>query len=202
MSFNVQEFRSQLNLDGARPNLFHCELAFPALAAAGAAQQKYTFMARAAQLPGSTINVVPQFYFGRELKFAGNRTFQEWTVTIVNDEDFMIRDAFEKWMSGMNSHVANLRNPNFIRGDGGYQSDGFITQQGKAGNTLKRYKFIGMFPVDITPIEVDWGANDTIEEYAVTFAYQWWEWAGGQNGPTTDSVGASVTTSPLLPPIP
>jgi hypothetical protein len=202
VSFNVQEFRSQLNLDGARPNLFHCELTFPALASVSGAQQRFTFMARAAQLPGSTINVVPQYYFGRELKFAGNRTFQEWTVTIVNDEDFTIRDSFERWMSGMNSHVSNLRNPAFLQGDGGYQSDGFITQQGKTGNIIKRYKFIGMFPVDITPIEMDWGANDTIEEYAVTFAYQWWEHAAGPNGPTTDTVGSSAPISPILPIIP
>jgi len=59
-----------------------------------------------------------------------------------------------------------------------------------------------LFPIDISPIELDWGANDTIEEYAVTFAYQWWEWAGGTNGPTTDFVGANAVTSPILPPIP
>lgn len=202
MALNVQEFRAQLNFDGARPNLFHVELAFPALANISGAQQKYTFMARAASLPGGTINVVPQFFQGRELKFAGNRTFQEWTVTIVNDEDFIIRDAFERWMSGMNSHVGNLRNPAFIKGDGGYQSDGFVTQYGKTGATNKRYKFVGMFPVDVTPIEVDWGANDTIEEFAVTFAYQWWESIEGPNGPTTDTVGSSSVTSPILPLIP
>jgi hypothetical protein len=202
MAFRVQEFRSTLNYDGARPNLFQCELTFPTLVGGGSAQNQFTFLARAAQLPGDTINVVPQYYFGRELKFAGNRTFQEWTVTVINDEDFKIRDAFERWMSGINSHVGNLRQPSFIKGDGGYQQDGFVTQYGKSENLLKRYKFIGMFPVDITPIELDWGANDTIEEYAVTFAYQWWEHAAGQNGPTTDSVGTGLTTSPILTPIP
>ena len=99
MAFRVQQFRSQMQYDGARPNLFECTLTFPTLAVTGGAQQKYTFMARAAQLPGDTVNQVPQFYFGRELKFAGNRTFPEWTVTIINDEDFVIRDAFEKWMT-------------------------------------------------------------------------------------------------------
>jgi len=199
MTFRVQEFRSQMNYDGARPNLFNCEMSFPPALSGGAAQSKFTFMARAAQLPGSTVNQIPQFYFGRELKFAGNRSFPEWTVTIINDEDFVIRDTFEQWMSNLNSHVGNLRDPAFVQGDGGYQSDAFVTQYGKAGTQLKKYKFIGMFPIDISPIELDWGSNDTIEEYAVTFAYQWWEWAGGQNGPTTDSVGANSITSPLLP---
>jgi hypothetical protein len=202
MSFRVQEFRAQMNFDGARPNLFKCELTFPTLTQGQAAQNKFTFMARAAQLPGSTVNQIPQFYFGRELKFAGNRSFPEWTVTIINDEDFKIRDAFERWMSGMNSHVGNLRNPAFIKGDGGYQQDGFVTQFGKDGTQLKKYKFVGLFPIDVSPIELDWGANDTIEEYAVTFAYQWWEWAGGTNGSTTDAVGSNVPLSPLFTPIP
>lgn len=199
MAFRVQDFRAQMNYDGARPNLFQCELTFPTLVSGSGAQQKFTFMARAAQLPGSTVNQIPQFYFGRELKFSGNRSFPEWTVTIINDEDFIIRDAFEKWMSGLDSHVANLRTPEFIKGDNGYQQDGFVTQYGKTGDIIKRYKFVGLFPIDVSPIELDWGANDTIEEYAVTFAYQWWEWAGGNNGPTTDAVGASVITSPILP---
>lgn len=192
MAFRVQEFRAQMVYDGARPNLFQCDLTFPTLSQAGGAQTKFTFFARAAQLPGDTVNQVPVYYFGRELKFAGNRTFADWTVTVINDEDFMIRDSFEKWMSGMNAHVANLRDPSFIRGDGGYQQDGFVTQFGKAGDVLRRWKFVGLFPIDISPIEVDWGANDTIEEYAVTFAYQWWEWADGTNGPTTDTVGTTV----------
>lgn len=202
MAFRVQEFRAQMNFDGARPNLFQCELTFPTLASVSGAQQQFTFMARAAQLPGTTVNQIPQFYFGRELKFAGNRSFAEWTVTVINDEDFRIRDAFERWLNGLNSHVGNLRNPTFIKGDGGYQQDGFITQFGKDGKPIKRYKFVGLFPVDVTPIEMDWSANDTIEEYSVTFAYQWWEWAGGSNGATTDVSGAGIATSPILPVIP
>lgn len=201
MAFRVQEFRANMSRDGARPNLFNCEMSFPIGLGGAAAQSKFTFMARAAQLPGDTVNQIPQFYFGRELKFSGNRSFPEWTVTIINDEDFIIRDTFEKWMSKLNSHVSNVRDPAFVQGDGGYQADGFVTQYGKAEDVLKRIKFVGMFPIDVSPIELDWGSNDTIEEYAVTFAYQWWEWDDGQNGPTTDSVGASSTTSPILPPI-
>lgn len=185
MAFRVQEFRSQLTGDGARPNLFRCVINFPTLAlasspqtgfasAAGAAQ-KLTFMARAAQLPGSSINPVPVAYYGREMKSAGNRTFQDWTVTVINDEDFIIRKAFEKWMSGINSHAGNLRAPQFAQGDGGYQQDGKVIQYGKSGDIIKSYNFIGMFPVDISPIELDWASNDTIEEYAITFSYQWWE---------------------------
>jgi hypothetical protein len=186
MAFNVQQFRSQLTGDGARPNLFQCTLTFPILASSGGATspggiqdnvnltEKFTFMARAAQLPGSTVNQIPVNYFGREIKFSGNRTFPEWTVTIINDEDFRLRNAFEKWMHGLNSHVTNTRGASFQAGVD-YQQDGLVTQFGKAGNIIKQYSLIGMFPIDVSPIELDWGSNDTIEEYAVTFAYQWWE---------------------------
>ena len=188
MAFNVQQFRSQLVGDGARPNLFECSLTFPTITASGGGlvtnagnasdvtslKEKSQFMVRAAQLPGSTVNQIPVNYFGRELKFSGNRTFPEWTVTIINDEDFRLRDAFEKWMSGLNSHFSNVRDSQFSNSLG-YTTDATVTQFGKDGSPIKYYDFRGMFPIDVSPIELDWGSNDTIEEYAVTFAYQWWE---------------------------
>ena len=201
MAFKVQEFRSQMQYDGARPNLFQCEMTFPFLSRVeGDPQRKFTFMCRAAQLPGTSINSVPVMYFGRELKFAGNRSFPEWTVTIINDEDFVIRKACERWINGLNSHVGNLRDPQFVNGQGtsslggagqiaslGYQQDGYVSQFSKTGEAIKAYKFVGMFPIDVSPIDVDWGSNDNIEEYAVTFAYQWWESA--DDNPTTDVSG-------------
>ena len=175
MAFNVSEFRAAMIGDGARPNLFSVSLVFPTVATNGsAAGQKTTFMAKAAQLPGSTIGTVPLFYFGRELKFAGNRSFADWTLQIINDEDFTIRNAMESWMNSINSHAANLRNP-AAAGQNGYSVDAVVTQYGKAGNVLKTYNFVGLWPVDLAPIDLDWGSNDTIEEYSVTFAYQWWE---------------------------
>jgi hypothetical protein len=175
MAFNVAEFRSNMIGDGARPNLFQVTLTFPTIATNGvAAGQKATFMAKAAQLPGSTVGTVPVYYFGRELKFAGNRTFTDWTLQIINDEDFTVRNSIESWMNAINSHSSNVRaagaaNPL------GYTVDAEVTQYGKTGDALKTYKFVGLYPLDLAPIDLDWGSNDTIEEYAVTFAYQWWE---------------------------
>jgi hypothetical protein len=117
---------------------------------------------------------VPVQYFGRELKFVGNRTFADWTITIINDEDFVIRNAFERWMASINSHGLNVRNPAALT-PGSYTVDGEVTQFGKKGDNLKKYKFIGLFPSDLTPIDVDWGSNDAIEEFSVTLTYQWWE---------------------------
>ena len=174
MAFNINEFRSQMQGDGARPNLFEVTMPFPAFSLPGNAQTKLSFMCKTAQLPGSTIGVVPVQYFGRELKFAGNRTFADWTISVINDEDFVVRNAFERWMNGLNSHTLNVRNP-AAQAPLGYTVDSEVRQYAKNGSVLKKYKFTGLFPSDITPIDVDWGSNDTIEEFAVTLSYQWWE---------------------------
>ena len=175
MAFNVAEFRANMIGDGARPNLFSVSLTFPTIALNSTASgQKVTFMAKTAQLPGSTVGTVPVYYFGREMKFAGNRTFTDWTLTIINDEDFSIRNSIESWMNAINSHAGNVRN-NAALNSTGYTVDATVTQYGKTGGELKTYKFVGLFPVDLAPIDLDWGSNDTIEEYATTFAYQWWE---------------------------
>ena len=174
MAFKISDFRSNMAGDGARPNLFSVTLVFPTIAANGAAAgQKTTFMAKAAQLPGSTIGQVPLFYFGREVKFAGNRSFTDWTLQIVNDEDFLIRNALESWMNAINSNEGNVRTGTALN-PSTYSVDALVTQYGKAGNVLKTYKFVGLFPVDVAPIDLDWGSNDTIEEYATTFAFQYW----------------------------
>lgn len=174
MPFNVNQFRTQLSGDGARPNLFEVRLNFPSYVTARAsASVKSTFMVKTAQLPGSTLGSVPVNYFGREVKVAGNRTFADWTVTIINDEDFIIRNAMESWIRGINDNVTNLRAALTTQQ---YATDAEVYQYSKAGGSpIKRYKFVGMFPVDIAAIDLDWGSNDAIEEFSVTFQYQYWE---------------------------
>jgi hypothetical protein len=180
MAFNVSEFRANMEGDGARPNLFQVTLTFPTFAVNNTfAGQQATFMAKSAQLPGSSVGTVPLYYFGRELKFAGNRTFGDWTLQIINDENFAIRNSLESWMNAINSHSSNIRSGS-AKTPTSYTVDSLVTQFGKDGSVLKQYKFVGMFPVDVAPIDLDWSSNDTIEEYATTFAYQWWE-----SAPTT-----------------
>jgi hypothetical protein len=183
MAFNVNQFRQQLTGDGARPNLFEVRLNFPSyVQGRSTATVKSSFMVKTAQLPGSTLGSVPVNYFGREVKVAGNRTFADWTVTIINDEDFVIRNAMESWIRGINDNETNLRRALTSQQ---YASDAQVFQYSKAGGSpIKSYKFVGMFPIDLSPIELDWGSNDTIEEFSVTFQYQYWlandrEVAGG-----------------------
>ena len=198
MAFNLDAFRASLQYDGARPNLFEVIMVPPtALADSLSAGQKMRFMARSAQLPGKTIGSVPVFYMGREIKVPGNAMFQEWTLTIMNDEDFMIRKVMERWHGAINAHQANVRQGGFLNfngysvnasvvqysklGTGGVSGAGrgggaSIAQDGSSG--IRKYNFVGMWPIDVSPIDLDWGANDQIEEFVVTFAYQWWEVEG------------------------
>jgi len=162
MPFNITDFKGNFPFDGARPNLF--EVNIPVF------DQKLTFTAKTAQLPGSTIGTIEVPYFGRTVKVAGNRTFPEWTVTVINDEDFVVRNQLEEWMARINGHESNLAESFYSQ----YCFDAEVYQYGKQGNILKTYTFIDMFPADISPIDVSWDANDAIEEYAVTFQYQYW----------------------------
>lgn len=181
MAFSVNQFRSQMTGDGARPNLFEVSMPFPGFSNPGDAQQKLTFMCKTAQLPGSTIGTVPVQYFGREIKFAGNRTFADWSVTIINDEDFQIRNGLEQWSNKINSFEGNLRT------FGGsspllYKQDATVSQYGKTGNVIRQYTFHGIYPMDISAIALDWNATDQIEEFQASFMYDYWEVTGGNTG--------------------
>ena len=185
MPFNVAEFRANMNGDGARPNLFEVSLTFPTIAQdSTAASQKTTFMAKTAQLPGSTVGTVPVFYFGRELKFAGNRSFTDWSVSIINDEDFVVRDMFEAWHNAINTIVSNRK----IVAGNGYTSTGLITQYGKSGNIIKQYEIFDMFPINIGDMTLDWESQNQIQQFGVTFAYNYWVPVVRSNGTAINPV--------------
>lgn len=192
MAFDVTQFRAALIGDGARPNLFQVELDFPDYVNNGnLAGLKSTFMVNSAQLPESNLGTAPLFYFGREVKLAGNRTYTPWTVNVINDEDFIIRNAMESWFEGINSPEGNIRDVRAATLDGGYGVDARVTQYSKTGVPIKTYKFVGLFPVNISPIDLNWQSNDTIEEFSVTFDYQYWVDGGSDLGAAL-ALGATV----------
>jgi hypothetical protein len=174
MSFSVNEFKSQLVGGGARPTLFQVQIANPVL---GVADFKVPFMAKTAAIPSSNLGSYTVPYFGRQIKYAGDRTFEDWTVTIINDEDFAVRNALEAWSNAINSHVANSR---ALPQD--YKSDAIITQYGKDGATLRIYNFQGIYPVAVSDIALSWETTDTIEEFTTTFQYDLWTVVGGTTG--------------------
>ena len=176
--FVTKEIRSQLALGGARPTLFQVNIQNPANAAG---DLKTPFLVRASQVPASTLGFIEIPYFGRKVKIAGDRTFAEWNVTVMNDEDFLIRNAMEEWMQTINSHLGNVRGFGSAA-DLEYKSSAQVIQYSKTGVPIREYTFNGIFPVNITEMEVDWNATDIIQEFQVTFQYDWWEISGGSTG--------------------
>lgn len=172
MSFNVDTFRKQLRDDGARPNLFEVYIPF----VNGLQDFSLKFMCKAAQIPGSNMGLIEVPYFGRTVKVAGNRTYDDWTVTVMNDENFTLRKKFEEWHNVLNSHVGNKRDPNY-RSNTRYGQDAIVKHYRKTGGVARTYNIIGLWPTNVAPIDLDWGSNDTIEEFTVTFAYQYWQTA-------------------------
>jgi len=165
----VDDFKSKLIGGGARANLFKATINFPGYA--GGDVELTSFMIKAAQLPSSIMNPITIPFRGRQLQIAGDRIFEPWTVTVINDSGMEVRNAFERWMNGINQHNANtgLTNPT------DYQADMIIEQLNKAGEVTKRYDIRGTFPTNISAIEVSYDAENTIEEFAVELQVQYWE---------------------------
>jgi hypothetical protein len=173
MAFNINEIRSQLTFGGARQNLFKVDIQN---LGNGSADFKVPFMVQAAELPASTLTPISVPYFGRALKLAGDRTFAPWTVTIINDEDFLIRNAMEEWSNKINRLQRNVREI------GRYKSQAQVTQYGKDGSILRVYQFDGIFPTEIGNIALGWADDNNIETFPVTFEYDYWTVSGGKTG--------------------
>ena len=168
----ITGFKSKLAGGGTRPNLFEVEIAFPEqLAIDNDVKEKSRFLVKAAALPASNITPVEVNFRGRILKIAGERTFDTWTVTVINDLDFGIRSAFEKWMNLINKmeDATGTVNP------ADYQPDAYVHQLDRDGSTLRTYKFHDVFPTNISQIDLSYETTDTIEEFTVELQVQWWE---------------------------
>ena len=178
MAFNVNLFQGAMKLGGARPSLFQVNITNPAN---GVADIQTPFMVKAAQIPAGTIGNIAVNYFGRPVNFAGNRTFEEWTVTVINDEDFAIRNAIEQWQNTINSVQGNLRtfgasSPVL------YKSNAQVTQFSKTGVPIRVYNFVGIYPTSLGAIDMSWDTADSIEEFTVGFTYDYHEVSGGITG--------------------
>ena len=165
----VDDFKSKLTGGGARPNLFKVTCNFPTYV--GADVEIASFMIKAAQLPASVLGIVEVPFRGRKLNMAGDRTFEPWTITVLNDTDFAVRDAFEIWSNGINAHSANkgLANPT------DYMADMIIEQLNKQGEVTKTYDLRGVFPTNLSTIELSYDNENQIEEFTVEMQVQYWE---------------------------
>ena len=194
----IFSFRDQVR-DFARPNLFQCEIYAPPVLqdgvspqsggvsgsssegvenAAGGSQLNAseasafgTFLVKAANIPASTVGVVEVPYRGRMLKIAGDRNFEPWTVTVLNDQSFKFRAFFEAWSSQIQAMQQNFQSANQMSQ---YMGSAKVRQMDRKGEIMRTYKFEGIWPNNISAIDLDWGNNDTPEEYTVEFQIQYW----------------------------
>ena len=171
MVLNVNDFKAKLG-GGVRSNLFKITLVSPVngLEVSGLS----TFLAKTGELPGSTITPIILPYRGRQLKISGDKTFDPWTVTVMNDPNFTIRKSLEIWMSGINNHEDG-------QGSENYFVDLKIESQDRNGNTLRAYSLKDAWPSDLGPIAVSFDNENQLQEYQVTFQYQYWT-AGAVEG--------------------
>lgn len=174
MPFNISAFKENgMVYGGARPSLFNVFLSVPAgIGIDNVSVDKFRFVCRSAELPPSQMSSIEIPYFGRRIKVAGERAFGTWSVTVMNDEDFSVRSMFETWSNAMNRMVSNVRDPNVNAEN--YKVDLEVVQYGKDGTKIRSYKLIGAFPTQIGAIALGWDSQNAIEEFGVSFEYDYW----------------------------
>ena len=167
----ITDFKSKLSGGGARSNLFEVVLSFPEAAPADTnVLDKSRFLIKSVAMPASTVTPLPVAFRGRTLNVAGDRTFESWTITIINDTDFSIRSAFENWMNTMNKVSDNTG----ITDPALYQADAFVYQLDRDGSTLRAYHFYDLFPTNMSSIPLSYD-TESIQEFTVEMQVLWWE---------------------------
>lgn len=174
MPFNISTFKSRgLVYGGARPSLFSVELAVPAgIGIDNVSVDKFRFLCTSAELPSATVSAIEVPYFGRRIKVAGDRSFADWSVNIMNDEDFSIRSLFETWSNAMNRLVSNVRDPVISTEE--YKTDLSVIQYSKDGSAIRSYSIVGSFPTAVSGIGLDWSTTNQVESFSVSFSYDYW----------------------------
>ena len=185
----ISDFKSKLKGGGARPNLFEVELTFPSrvrVQAESEVIENARFLVKAAALPASTVAPIDVPFRGRILKIAGDRTFETWTITVLNDTSFNIRSAFEKWMN----YINKLDNGTGETDPANYQVDAKVHQLDRTGETLRSYVFKDVFPTNISSIDLSYETTDTIQEFTVEMQVHYWE---AYKGRTSDAGGENIS---------
>ena len=168
---NINDFKTKLAGGGARANQFKVTMPFPGYAQVGGETEELAFLCNATSIPAMSIGTTTVNFRGRPIYLAADRTFEPWNITVLNDTNFRLRDAFERWQNGINNMSDNegLTNP------ADYQVDAFVDQLDRNGATIKSYTLRGAHPTTIASIGLDYETNNAIETFDVTFAYQYFE---------------------------
>ena len=189
MSFRVDDLKGRMPLGGARANLF--KITFTPPKGSGLTgnvkmnTDQLSFLCKAGALPASVVGQIDVPFRGRQLKVAGDRTFENWTATIINENDFAARNSFEQWMSLLNEHQDGTGEHR----EAEYYRNITIEQLNRRNEVVKTYELIDAFPVNLSAIDLSYDTTDAIEEFTVEFAYQYWVASAGttDKAPGTDS---------------
>ena len=194
---SIVDFKQKLTGGGARSNLFEVEIEYPenisVTTGAEGPKEFGKFMIKSAEIPASNLGNIPVPFRGRVLPIAGDRTFDPWTVTIINDTNFRIREAMEVWSNSIN----DLQTSQGTINPADYQTSAKVKQLSRKGgvdpgaiDVLREYRFEGIYPNVVSSIPLDYGATDQIEEFQVTFNYLFYSVTAGT---TLNSSGSSQT---------
>tara|TARA_A100001388_G_C28552803_1_gene395683 strand:- start:46 stop:660 length:615 start_codon:yes stop_codon:yes gene_type:complete len=192
---SIVDFRSRMTGGGARSNLFEVNIQYPTGIDDATATGDGEFLIKAAEIPAANLGNIPVPFRGRVLPVAGDRTFDPWTVTVINDTDFKIRDRMEKWSNFINDIQTSQGEVN----PEDYQTSAMVQQLGRSSASnnipvLRSYQFVGIYPNAVSSIPLDYGATDQIEEFQVTFNYLYYEIFGGDDGTGTTIADGLETT--------
>jgi hypothetical protein len=174
VNMGINNFIGNFNDGGFRPNRYRVIMTFPSEVGGAQAANKISFACKATSVPASILGTAIAPYMGREVKFAGDRTFDDWTVTVMVDNKLVTRDAFEQWSANINATTENVA----IDGWGNpsnYMANAIVQLLSNEGDVLKEYAIEGMFPINVGELTLAWDANNTIAEMPVTFAINWFQ---------------------------
>ena len=180
MPHRLEDFKSALKGGGARPNLF--EVTIPNPPAGVSLTDNFPILCKAANLPASNIASIDVPFRGRTFKVSGDRTYDPWSITVINDEGFEIRKAMETWMQ----IVGQYQDGSGATAPDDYMKNAVVTQFKRAKSTTgnnssgaglleaAKYQFWYIFPTNISAIDLSYDSSDTIEEFTVEFQVQYW----------------------------
>ena len=168
---NINDYKTKLAGGGARANQFKVTMPFPGYAQVGGETEELAFLCQSTSIPAMEINTATVNFRGRPIYLAADRAFSAWTITVLNDTNFRLRDAFERWQNG----IINMSDNEGLVNPVDYQVDAFIDHLDRNGATIKSYTLRGCFPTSIAAIGLDMDPTETIEEFEVSFRYLFFE---------------------------
>ena len=168
---NINDFKTKLAGGGARANQFKVTMPFPGYAQVGGETEELAFLCQSTSIPAMEINTATVNFRGRPIYLAADRAFSAWTITVLNDTNFRLRDAFERWQNG----IINMSDNEGLVNPVDYQVDAFVDQLDRNGNVIKSYTFRGMFPTTLDDIALSYSDNTSVESFTATHRYQYFE---------------------------